>query len=80
MLGFHKLKVIKAFSSDVATHMISEDEANHENEDFKVGEVLEVDILDETDDRYTEIQFGDGSMMYQIPKDHFEVLEAPEED
>lgn len=71
---FLKLEVLEDFSVDVTTHMISEDEANIENESFKKGDILEVEVLDETDSKYTEIQFGDGSMAYQLPKNLFKAI------
>jgi hypothetical protein len=74
MLGFKKLKVIKDFSTDVITHMISEDEPNMENELFQVGAVLEVDIIEEDEDVYREIQFGDGSVAYHLPKKMFLII------
>lgn len=42
------------------------------NEKFKAGQKIDVDIINENSTYYVEIQFGDGSAAYDIPKKLFQ--------
>jgi prepilin-type processing-associated H-X9-DG protein len=61
------LQVIEGF--DEATDSITEEA----EETFKNGEKADGDIFNEHGN-YADIQFGDGSVAYNVPKDRFEVI------
>lgn len=48
-----------------------EDEPVTEDIDFKKGEIVDFDILQEDAEQYKEIQFVDGAMAYGVPKNLF---------
>ena len=66
-----KLKANKRIDIQIFTHMIDEDTPNHENLEVSKGDVFDVDILSETEDTYSEVQFADGDMAYQLAKSLF---------
>jgi hypothetical protein len=44
------------------------------DEDFKKGEVFDGDLVDD-EGEYINFQFGDGSMVYGLKKELYEVIE-----
>jgi hypothetical protein len=76
---FKNVKITKAFSTDVVERCIEEtDEVESVNEDFKVGENFEVDILNDNQENI-HVQFGDGSIAF-FPKDSIEIDREDEGD
>ena len=57
----------------VETYNEAADHWETSNETFTVGEVVEVDLLDQTAES-ADFQFGDGSVAFAVPKDCYEVM------
>lgn len=70
MIKFYQdttLHVIEAFDETTDTVTADCDET------FKAGEYVCADIVSENAG-YCDLQYGDGSMSYNVPRDSFEVL------
>jgi hypothetical protein len=67
------IKFLKEYSSPV-----HESETDEEGtlDTFKKGEIFDADIFAE-ETSTVDIQFGDGSVAFNIPKDVIEVIEMP---
>ena len=69
-IRFHKDTTLYLISGyDEETDTVTESG----QETFKAGEVHEVDIVNDNAG-YCEIQFGDGSVAYNVPRSSFEML------
>ena len=66
-----KLKTKENLELEIVTHMIDEDTPNTETLVLKKDEVIDVDIISEKEDIYNEVQFGDGSVCFQLYKKYF---------
>ena len=69
------IKFNKDVELEVTTHYDEEtDTALTENERFYNGEIVDGDIFNEFEDR-VHIQFGDGSVVYGLEKNCFDLVD-----
>lgn len=74
-----KIKFLEDASFDVVDHYDEEeDECIMEEEHFFKGEECEVDLLRE-DEETVSFQLGDGSCVYDVPKNILEITERDED-
>jgi hypothetical protein len=66
-----KLQTKENLELEIVTHMIDEDTPNTEVLVLKKGEIIDVDIISQEKDIYNEVQFGDGSVCFQLYKKYF---------
>jgi hypothetical protein len=75
MDGFLKIKFNQTYACEIVTGYDKEnDEVICEDETFAVGEVHEIDVLDDKENGTIDIQFGDGSCLYGLLKTAFDVI------
>lgn len=75
-----KVKWLQDVSLNVIEHYDEEtDTADEYAECFKKDEVTEFDIFEDRGDSVC-IQFGDGSVVYGVPKSLYEIIEIDEEE
>jgi hypothetical protein len=76
MEGFVEIKFKDDYS---CTLIIAYDEKNdcpiEEDETFPAGSIEEVNILEDYGE-YISVQFGDGSCLYGLKKEHFDIVNS----
>lgn len=69
-----RLKCKQAMQIFLTIGMLDEETPEQESETFKEGEIISVEVISETEEEFSEVQFGDGSMSYHLKKQDFEIL------
>ncbi len=72
--GCIKIQLLYKVNIEVAVSEGEDGEGEFETHPFEPGVTHEVDVLDDYGDN-ADIQFGDGSVVFGLQKEHFEVVE-----
>lgn len=73
---FVKAKTNKTFSIEICTTFDEKkDSGNFEEQEFKENTTLEFDVLS-VNDETLEVQFGDGSVCFNLPLEYLHIISA----